>query len=185
MTPLLLALVFVRPALPLEGEEPGGAPGVSRPAIVLKTASAGPVTVHYLTVPWGPNTFAEMERGGGESYYAGRTWPFARLLAKAPFAFEGTALPAGNYALVFHPNTADNQGMSLEVRRIAVPEFLVPGNVMTKAPAGEAVRKDKAVFETQPEVAGSLCIEMQGAPKGPAQLVVRYGDRKLVRDLTL
>jgi hypothetical protein len=50
-------------------------PAPSRPPIEKKQASGEGLTVHFLTIPWGPNTFAAMEEGG-ESFYAKRTWPF-------------------------------------------------------------------------------------------------------------
>src|SRR4029453_6921231 len=117
-----------------------------------------------------------------DSYYAKRTWPFARLETTKPVSIGGTSVPAGNYALVFHPNTPDQKGMSLEVRKISVPEFLVVGNALTKTPDGEAVATLPAVFETVPDTAGSLGIELLPA-EGGSRLVLRYGDRRLVKDL--
>jgi hypothetical protein len=169
---LAVALAFI----PLQEAAAPAAPSIEK-----KTVSASGLQVHYLTVPWGPNTFAAMERGG-ESYYAKRTWPFARLETTKPVSIEGSKLPAGNYALVFHPNTPDQKGMSLEVRKIAVPEFLVAGNVMTKTPEGEAVATVPAVFETVPETASALGIELVPA-EGGSRLVLRYGDRRLVKEL--
>ena len=131
MTPSLLILSLLAFPLPQESATPEAA----RPVIEKKTATSGGVTVHFLSIPWGPNTFAAMEKGG-ESFYAKRTWPFARMETRVPVTLEATTLPPGNYALVFHPNTPDNKGMSLEVRKIPVDEFLVPGNVLTKTPGG-------------------------------------------------
>jgi hypothetical protein len=157
------------------------APEVERPKVEKKSVSLGGIAIHFLTIPWGPNTFADMERGG-DSFYAKRTWPFARMETSVPVTIEGTKLPPGNYALVFHPNTPDNQGMSLEVRRIAVPEFLVAGNVMTKTPEGETVARGPAVFEPVKETTPALAVELVPAPDG-ASCVIRYGDRKLVKPL--
>jgi hypothetical protein len=155
----------------------------ARPAIEKKTVSAGALSLHYLTIPWGPQTFAAMEQGG-ESFYAKRTWPFARLEAKEPFSLDGVAVSPGNYALVFHPNTPDNKGMSLELRKIAVPEFLVPGNVMTRTPEGESKVTSPASFATGAELASNLVLELQPAATG-TKLVVRYGDRRLIKELGL
>ena len=138
--------------------------------------------MHFLTIPWGPNTFAEMERGG-DSFYAKRTWPFARMETKVPVTLEGTTLPPGNYALVFHPNTADNKGMSLEVRKILVEEFLVPGNVMTKTPEGETMSRSAASFETVAETVPALALDLKAGGQG-ASLVIRYGDRRLTKELS-
>jgi hypothetical protein len=152
-----------------------------KPPIVVETASAPGASLRYLTIPWGPATFADMETGG-ESFYAKRTWPFAQLETKAPLSLEGKSVPAGNYALVFHPNTPDKQGMSLEVRRIDVPEFLQPGNVMTKTPEGETVAKVPIRFETTGDSAPALKVGLEPEKDGLA-LVVRYGNRKLVKEL--
>jgi hypothetical protein len=153
----------------------------ARPAIEKKTVNAGPLSLHYLTIPWGPNTFMAMERGG-DSFYAKRTWPFARLETKEPFTLDGVAVPPGNYALVFHPNTADGRGMSLEVRKIAVAEFLVPGNVMTKTPEGAAAATSPAAFSTAADTVPSLLLELRPGVTG-TELVVRYGDRRLIKEL--
>jgi hypothetical protein len=160
------------------GQEPA-AP--ERLPIEKKVVSASGVSVHFLTIPWGPNTFAAMERGG-DSYYSHRTWPFARLETASAFKLGGHPLEAGNFALVFHPRSADGGGMRLEVRKITVPEFLIPGNVMTRTPEGVTVATSFAVFETVDETAPALDIALE-AVAGGAQLVVRYGNRRLTRKL--
>jgi hypothetical protein len=149
-----------------------------RPPIVIQSASSDPVSVHYLNIPWGPNTFAAMEKPG-DSFYNKRPWPFARLETARAVTLEETRIPAGNYALVFHPNTPDDTGMTLEVRRIAVPEFLQAGNVMTAAPEGESVWKGPVRFAVTAETAPSLAIDLLRAASG-VSLTVRYGDRRLV-----
>ena len=178
MTPTLLALSLLAFPVPQQA----GAPEADRPVIEKKTATTGGVTVHFLTIPWGPNTFAAMEQGG-DSFYAKRTWPFARLETKVPVTLEATTLPPGHYALVFHPNTADNKGMSLEVRKIAVEEFLVPGNVMTKTPEGETMSRSAASFETVAETVPALALELKAGGQG-ASLVIRYGDKRLAKELS-
>ena len=137
-----------------------------------------------LSIPWGPNTFAAME-SAGDSFYNKRTWAFARLETKAPLTLYGAAIPAGNYALVFHPNTTENKGMSLEVRKIAVPEFLEAGNVMTPTPAGETIWKAPIRFQTAADVAAALKVDLTGPANGKLSLVVRYGDRTLVKEFGL
>jgi hypothetical protein len=142
------------------------------------------VTIKSLTIPWGPNTFAEMERPS-DSSYNNRTWAFARLETKAPLTLYGAAIPAGNYALVFHPNTTESKGMSLEVRKIAVAEFLETGNVMTATPAGETIWKAPIRFQTGADVAPALKVDISGPVNGKLSLVVRYGDRTLVKEFGL
>ena len=152
-----------------------------KPAITIQSASAPGVKVFYLNAPWGPNTFAAMEKPG-EGFYNKRTWPFARLETTRPISIAGTSVPAGNYAFVFVPNTADDKGMSVELRKLSVAEFLQPGNVMTSTPEGPTVWRESARFErtdtTEPALKIDLAPHMAGT-----KLVVRYGDRRLVRDL--
>ena len=143
-----------------------------RAAVVIQTSTSGAVTVKSLSIPWGPNTFASME-SAGDSFYNKRPWAFT---------LYGAAIPPGNYALVFHPNTTENKGMSLEVRRIAVTEFLEAGNVMSPAPAGETVWKAPVRFQTVAEVAPALKVDLTGPVNGKLSLVVRYGDRSMVKE---
>lgn len=148
----------------------------------IHTVEAPPVKVHYLAIPWGPLTFAAMERGD-DSYYNKRTWPFARLETSVAVGFAGTRLPPGNYALVFHPNSPDGKaGMALEVLRLAVPEFLQEGNVMQRTPPGESVLKRPVVFEKAAETAPALAIGVVAEGKR-LRLTIHYGDRKLVQEL--
>lgn len=171
---LSLTLVVLAQAAPAPAEP-------KRPAIAIQSVSSGPLSVHFLNIPWGPNTFAAMEQAG-DSFYNRRAWPFARLETRASASLDGTRFPAGNYALLFHPNTAAGQGMTLEVRRFAGDEFLQAGNVMTPVPEGETILKTPIRFETVPETVGALAIEVTPGTGGTV-LTVRYGDRKLVREL--
>ena len=153
-----------------------------RAAITIRTAGVPGVSVYYLNAPCGPNTFAAMERPG-DSFYNRRTWPFARLETTRAVSIQGTTVPPGNYALVFHPNTPDDKGMGLELRKLSVPEFLQPGNVMTPTPEGETVWRGSVRFERAEVTEPALRIDL--APHGAGtKLVVRYGDRRLERDLT-
>jgi hypothetical protein len=177
MTATVLVLAVLAQAAAPAPAEP------KRPAIAIQSATSGPVSVFYLDIPWGPNTFAAMEKPG-EGFYNRRAWPFARLQTKAPFTLEGKPVPAGNYALLFHPSTPEDKTMSLEVRKIAVPEFLEAGNVMAPAPPGETVMRVPIVFETVPETTPTLRLEVAPAKDATATtLTVRYGDRRLVREL--
>jgi hypothetical protein len=178
IAPLAVVALAVLPLVAPQQAEPPKAP------VVIQTSTSGAVTVKSLNIPWGPNTFAEMERAS-DSFYNKRTWAFAHLETKAPLTLYGAAIPAGNYALVFHPNTIDNKGMSLEVRRIAMPEFLEAGNVMTRTPEGETVWKAPIRFQPAADVASTLKVELTGPANGKLSLVVRYGDRSLVREFGL
>jgi hypothetical protein len=167
MTTLLLVLALGQGAT---AEEP------KRPAITIQTVEAEGVQVFHLSMPWGPETFAAMERPG-EGFYNRRSWPFARMETKRTLAIGETTLPPGNYALVLHPNTPENQGMSFEVRRIAPGEFLQNGNVMTRTPEGETVWQAPATFATAEITVPVLEIGLTPGPDG-LRLDVRYGDRR-------
>lgn len=153
-----------------------------RAAITIRTVGGPGLRIHYLNAPWGPNTFASMERPG-TGFYNQRSWPFARLETTRPISFGGTAVPPGNYALVFHPNTPDDRGMSLELRKLSVPEFLQPGNVMTPTPEGETVWRGAVRFDrtevTEPALRIDLAPQMAGT-----RMTIRYGDRHLERELS-
>jgi hypothetical protein len=168
MTTLALVLVLAQAAAPME--EP------KRPAITIQTVEAPGVRMFHLNMPWGPETFAAMERPG-EGFYNRRSWPFARMETTKPLRIADTPLPPGNYALVFHPNTPEDQGMTLEFRKIAPGEFLQKGNVMTRTPEGDTVWQAPVVFETGDTTVPALEI---GLTPGAAslRLEVRYGDRR-------
>jgi hypothetical protein len=182
---LALAAGFV-PVLaqaPPAPASPSAQPAPTPVPITIQSVDAAGVSVYFLNIPWGPQTFAAMERPG-DGFYNKRTWPFARLETRVSVTLESTKIPAGNYALVFHPNGPDNQGMALEVRKIEVAEFLQAGNAMTPTPAGETIHRAPVRFETTTTTVPALKIDL--APqKGALSLRVQYGDRVLTRDLKL
>jgi hypothetical protein len=182
---LLLGAILGIPALAQQpAPEPSPAAEASpapKPAVTIHSAETRDVKVFFLNAPWGPQTFAMMERGG-DSFYNKRTWPFARLEARRPFTLEGKAVPAGNYALVFHPNPPTNEGMSLEVKRIEVSEFLQEGNVMVRTPEGITIYKEPVRFDTATSTAPALRIELAPETSG-VTLRVQYGDRLLIKQL--
>jgi hypothetical protein len=73
--------------------------------------------------------------------------------------------------------------MSLELRRLSVPEFLQPGNVMTPTPEGTTVWRGSVRFDREEETEPALRIDLAPHMAG-TKLVIRYGDRRLERDLT-
>jgi hypothetical protein len=152
-----------------------GPPEPTAPAIAIQKVEGPDAEVFYPSIPWGPNTFAAMERPG-EGYYNRRSWPFARLQTKIALKLDGIEIPPGNHALVFHPNTPDDAGMSLEVRRIDVPEFLEEGNVMTRTPEGETIWRAPVRFDTAAGTAPVLKVEILPEAEG-FRLRVQYGDR--------
>ena len=93
-----------------------------------------------------------------------------------PLKIGDTTFPAGNFALVFHPNTSKDEGMSFEVRKIPPGEFLKQGNVMTRTPEGETLWRAPVTFETATSTVPNL--EIGIAPAGDGiRLDVRYGNR--------
>jgi hypothetical protein len=150
-----------------------------RAPITIQTVEVPGARVFHLNMPWGPETFAAMERPG-EGFYNRRSWPFARMETTKSLRIEDTPLPPGNYALVFHPNTPDDGGMSLEVRKIAPGEFLQSGNVMTRTPEGETVWRAPVTFETVSPTVPALEIGLTPDPEG-LRLEVRYGNRRTER----
>lgn len=168
---LLLAQAGAQPTDAAVGPPP------SRPAITIHTAEAPGVQVFYLNLPWGPETFAAMERPG-EGYYNRRSWPFARMETAKPLKIGETVLPAGNFALVFHPNSPKNEGMSFEVKKIAPGEFLQRGNVMTRTPEGETLWRGPVTFATAESTVPTLEIGIAPEANG-VRLDVRYGNRAM------
>jgi len=168
---LLLALAQAAAPPPAEGQ---------RPALTIHTADAPGARVFYLNIPWGPETFATMARPA-DSFYNLRTWPFARLEAQKPLTFQGVPLPPGNYALLFHPNTPDDKGMSLELRKVRPGEFLEPGNVMARPPEGETIWRAPVRFDTAAGTSPDLKIDVLPG-KGGFQLKVQYGDHWTTTD---
>ncbi len=62
--------------------------------ITIHSAEASGVAVYFLNIPWGPQTFAAMERPES-GFYNTRTWPFARMETKVPLTLSGTRIPPG------------------------------------------------------------------------------------------
>jgi hypothetical protein len=179
MTTIVLLLVLGQAGGQATDTAVGPAEGPKRAPITIQEVDAPGARVFHLNVPWGPETFAAMERPG-EGFYNRRSWPFARLETTEALKIGDTVLEEGNYALVFHPNTPQNEGMSLEVRRVAPGEFLQSGNVMTRTPEGETVWRAPVRFETLSTTVPSLEIALTPGPDG-LLLDVRYGNRRTQR----
>ena len=170
MGTLALALALAQGAA---SPQPAASEPREAPVAIQKLEAPG-AQVFYLSIPWGPETFATMERPG-DGFYNRRAWPFARMETQKPLTLDGTFLPPGNYALLFHPATLEERTMSLEVRRIAMGEFLEPGNVMTKAPEGETLWRAPVRFDTAAGTSPSLKIDVLPG-KASFQLKFQYGD---------
>lgn len=151
------------------------------PTVTIQSQTADQVSVFFLNIPWGPQTFEAMANPG-DGFYSRRTWPFARVEATGPFRMGDAAFEAGNYAFVFHPNKGE--GMALEVLKIAPGEFLIDGNVMTPTPEGESLHREFITFEEVEDVAPALDVQLESGDGGVGFLV-HYGNRRLKRMLTV
>jgi hypothetical protein len=143
----------------------------------LQSSELPGVTAHFLTIPWGPNTFAAMEAPGA-GFYNRRAWPFARLETSAELTLAGNTLAPGNYALVFHPNNEKDEGMAFEVIAIAPGEFLKPGTAFAQTPEGDSRFRESVRFDTVDDVAPGLRVQLVSADAGRS-LVVHYGNKRL------
>lgn len=180
-----IALGAQAPAPPPPMPAPEATPDSGPPKVALESATVAGVVVHSLTIPWGPQTFASME-APGESFYNKRTWPFARLATTVALEMDGTSLPPGNYALVFHPNNMQDEGMRFEVLKIAAGEFLQAGNALTRTPPGESLLKVPVRFATSETTVSTLKVGLTDVKSGGRlRLDVRYGDRTLAREFKI
>jgi hypothetical protein len=176
MTTILLLLILGQAGGQAPDAAVGPAEAPKRAAITIQEVDAPGARVFHLNMPWGPETFAAMERPG-EGFYNRRSWPFARLETSEALRIGETALSEGNYALVLHPNGPEDEGMSLEVRKIAPGEFLQDGNVMTRTPEGETIWRAPVTFETVNATVPALEIALAPRAEG-LLLAVRYGNRR-------
>jgi len=133
--------------------------------------------VRFVPYPWRPDIFQDFEQGAP----AARSWAFARLVVNSSFAFDGARLVPGHYAMVLNPKTG-TLPMTLELRHASGAEFLVDVPGMAAPPAGEGVYKMPVTFATSPEPAPMLDMTIATWNEG-SLLTIRYGNRKLVKEL--
>ena len=72
--------------------------------------------------------------------------------------------------------------MTLELRRVGSREFLVDPPAMADPPAGETVYKKPVTFAPGAEPAPALDLTI-ATWDGGSLLTIRYGNRKLVKEL--
>lgn len=166
----MAAVVPMLPALAL-AQVPGA--GVS----VHKEKASG-AEVEFVNTPWRPDIFEAMEAGGTAPP---RSWAFARVVTSSYFAIDGKVIPPGRYVLVLNPRTG-GLPMTLEVRRGDGREIFADVTVMAPPRGGETVYKSPAVFATGAEPVPALDLTLTGWNDG-ATLTIRYGNRKLTKDL--
>jgi hypothetical protein len=166
MTPVLMAWVAL------------GQAAQAQPAtdLTLHTIKQPGIELRFVDFHWRPELFEAMEKGGGTIPEAQRNWMLARIVTTEPFKVGGTRVRAGNYALALWPNL-DGRGLALELRDVDMRTVLEP-NVIAPAPNGKTIYKGPARFETTPDTAPRLDIQLiEGA--GVVSVAVRYGNRKL------
>lgn len=160
------------------------------PAATLAQVPAAGLSVHkekasgieaqFVNYPWRPEVFQTME-SGGTAPEGQRSWAFARLATSSYFAIDGRVIPPGRYVLALTPKTG-SLPMTLEVRRGEGREIFADLTAMAPPPGGETVYKAPAVFATGAEPVPALDVTLTGWNDG-ATLTVRYGTRKLTKDL--
>lgn len=172
MKPLAVALAITLAAsVPAPSQSPAGAPAI-------REEKASGVEVRFAGFPWRPDIFQALEDGATP---APRPWAFARLLTHAFFAIDEKVIPPGHYVLVLNPRTG-GLAMTLEVRRAEMRETGEDMNALPPPPPGETVYKAPASFTTEPQLAPTLDITLAGWNDG-ASMTIRYGNRKLTKDL--
>jgi hypothetical protein len=170
---------WLRPALvaavALAAAAPGGT--AQAPSVPIQQDKGSGLEVRFISFPWRPDVFQGFEGGSP----AARSWAFARLVVSSYFALDDVRLNPGQYALVLNPKTGPLP-MTLELRRIDNREFLVDPPGMAAPPAGETVYKRPVIFGPGAEPAPALDLSVASWNEG-SLLTIRYGDRKLVKQL--
>ena len=167
-----LAIVLAVSAAAL-AQAPATAPSVHR-------EKASGVEAQFLNTPWRPDVFQTME-SGGTAPEGQRSWAFARLATSFYFAIDGKVIPPGRYVLALNPRTG-GLPMTLELRRADGREIFADVTAMAPPPGGETAYKSPAVFATGAEPVPALDVTLTGWKDG-ATLTIRYGNRKLAKDL--
>lgn len=147
------------------------------PAVPVQRDKGQGLEVRFVSYPWRPDVFQAFEQGSASA----RSWAFARLVVSSPFGLDGARLYPGQYAMVLNPKTGALP-MTLELRRVGGAEFLVDPPAMAAPPAGETVYKRPAEFASTADLAPVLDLTIASFGEG-SLLTVRYGNRKLVKEL--
>jgi hypothetical protein len=172
MKRLTAAVILVLPALALAQAPAAGVP--------IRNEKARGAEVEFVNTPWRPDIFEAMETGG-TAPEGQRSWAFARLATSSYFAMDGTVIPPGHYVLVLTPKTG-GLPMTLEVRRGPGRELFVGPDAMAPPEGGEMVYKAPVAFAPSAEPMPVLDVTLTGW-RGGVSLTIRYGNRKLTKDL--
>lgn len=162
-----------------------------RKATTIQTTSAklgnvaDAVTVRYLNLPWGAQTFGYIENGGNQ-FYSTRTWPIAHLTLKTRAKFFGREFDPGDYVLTIVPKgLAHKMGMQVRSFRPGGDggTFLVPGNVFTETPDGPILASRPVEFKPGAPQSDAMRISLT-AKKNMVEMTINYGDRSFTEKLT-
>jgi hypothetical protein len=153
-----------------EAQAPGGP---------VQTERGQGLQVRFVPTPWRPDIFAAFVEGRSP---APPSWAFARLELSSWFLFDDRRLPPGRYAMVLAPKTG-TLPMTLELRRIDNREYFTDATSMPPPPPGETVYKAPVTFSPSQEPAPVLDVTVASYGRDGAVLTVRYGDRRLVKEL--
>jgi hypothetical protein len=167
-----LVVAVALPTIAL-AQVPGGGSSVRR-------EKASGAEAEFVAYPWRPEVFETIE-SGGTAPEGQRSWAFARLATSSYFAIDGRVIPPGRYVLVLTPKTG-SLPMTLEVRQGDGREIFADPTAMALPPSGEIVYKSPAVFVASAEPVPCLDVTLTGWGNGVA-LTIRYGNRKLTKDL--
>ena len=173
MRPFTLAILLVL-ATPALAQVP--AAGLS-----IRKEKVSGAEAEFVNYPWRPDVFQTME-SGGTAPEGQRAWAFARLATSSYFAIDGKVIPSGHYVLALTPKTG-SLPMTLELRRGEGREIFADATVMAP-PAGEIVHKSPAAFVASPDLVPALDVTLTRWSDG-ITLTIRYGNRKLTKDLVL
>lgn len=163
-----------------------------RKATTIQTTSAklgkmaDAITVRYLNLPWGAQTFGYIENGGNQ-FYSMRTWPIAHLTLKTPVKFFGREFEPGDYVLTIVPKGLAPK-MGMQVRSFQPSSeggtFLVPGNVFTETPNGPIVASRPIEFTPGAPQSDAMRISLV-PKKDMVEMTINYGDRTFTEKLQM
>lgn len=136
--------------------------------------------VRFIAYPWRPDIFAAFEEGRSP---VPASWAFARLDLQGTFRLGNRRLPPGRYAMILAPKMG-TLPMTLELRRFDGRELFADPAVMPPPPPGEAAYKAPATFARDPEPSPTLDVSVASYRGEGAVVTVRYGDRRMVQELT-
>jgi hypothetical protein len=148
----------------------------AQPASIQRERGSG-LEARFVAYPWRPDLFQALEEGAETA----RSWALARLAVSSYFTLDGTRLEPGQFAVVLNPRTGVLP-MTLELRRVDNREFLLDPPATAPAPPGETVYKRPVTFAAGAEPTPVLDLTIASWSSG-CQLTIRYGNRKLVKEL--